>query len=187
MINFEAKKELERREKNIADLASAVRNVPDFPQPGVQFKDITPILADPALFRRAVDALIEPYSPGAVDQVIGIDARGFIFAAAAALRLRAGFIPIRKKGKLPFYTHEESYDLEYGTNTVAIHADAVAPGAQLLLIDDLLATGGTAGAALKLLKNFDAQVVEAVFLIELSALKGREKIPQTPVRSVIAF
>lgn len=167
-------------------LASAVRNVPDFPKPGVQFKDITPILADSALFRRAVDALIEPYSPGAVDQVIGIDARGFIFAAAA-LRLRAGFIPIRKKGKLPFHAHEESYDLEYGTNTVAIHADAVAPGAQLLLIDDLLATGGTASAALNLLKNFDAPVVEAVFLIELTALKGREKILQTPVRSVIAF
>lgn len=186
MINFEAEKELERREENIADLSSAVRNIPDFPKAGIQFKDITPILADSALFRRAVDALIEPYSPGAIDQIIGIDARGFIFAAAAALQLRAGFTPIRKKGKLPFYTHEESYDLEYGTNTVAIHADAIPPGAQLLLIDDLLATGGTAAATLKLLKNFHAQVVEAVFLIELPALKGREKILQTPVRSVIA-
>lgn len=167
-------------------LASAIRNVPDFPKPGVQFKDITPILSNPALFRQAVDALIKPYPPGEIDQIIGIDARGFIFAAAAALRLEAGFIPIRKKGKLPFYTHEESYDLEYGTNTVAIHADAIPPGSRLLLIDDLLATGGTAVAALKLLKNFKAQVVEAIFLIELSALKGREKIPQTPVRSIIA-
>ena len=166
-------------------LAAAVRNIPDFPKPGIQFKDITPILADPALFRQAVDALIEPYSPGDINQIVGIDARGFIFAAAAALRLEAGFIPIRKKGKLPFYTHEESYDLEYGTNTVAIHADAIPPGAQILLIDDLLATGGTAIAALNLLKNFEAQVVEAVFLIELSALNGREKIPQTPVRSII--
>lgn len=167
-------------------LAAAIRNVPEFPKPGVQFKDITPILSAPALFRQAVDALIEPYSPGTIDQIIGIDARGFIFAAAAALRLEAGFIPIRKKGKLPFRTYEESYDLEYGTNTVAIHADAVPPGARLLLIDDLLATGGTAGAALNLLKNFNAQVVEAVFLIELPALKGREKIRQTPVRSIIA-
>lgn len=186
MINFEAKKELERREKNIAYLASSVRNIPDFPKPGIQFKDITPILSNPALFRQAVDALIEPHLPGTIDQIIGIDARGFIFAAAAALRLEAGFIPIRKKGKLPFHTYEESYDLEYGTNTVAIHADAIPSGSRLLLIDDLLATGGTAGAALKLLKNFDAQVLEAIFLIELRALKGREKIHQTPVRSIIA-
>ncbi len=167
-------------------LAAAVRNIPDFPKPGIQFKDITPILSDPALFRQSVDTLIEPYPLGAIDQIVGIDARGFIFAAAAALQLEAGFIPIRKKGKLPFYTHEESYELEYGTNTVAIHADAIPPGARLLLIDDLLATGGTASAALKLLKNFDAQVLEAIFLIELPALKGREKISRTPVRSIIA-
>ncbi len=168
-------------------LAAAVRNIPDFPKPGIQFKDITPILSDPALFRRAVEALIEPYRPGEIDQIAGIDARGFIFAAAAARRLEAGFIPIRKKGKLPFDTYEESYQLEYGANTIAVHTDAVPPGANLLLIDDLLATGGTAGAASKLLEKLGARVIEAIFLIELTFLKGREKIPQIPARTIIAY
>src|SRR5438445_586699 len=130
-----------------ADLQRAIRNIPDFPQPGIQFKDITPVLADARLFSGCVDLLTANCLPGSVEAVVGIDARGFIFAAAAALRLRAGFVPVRKKGKLPYQTHEQNYDLEYGTNTVAIHIDAVKPGSRVVLIDDLLATGGTSAAA----------------------------------------
>lgn len=128
----------------IQDLRQAIRNIPDFPKPGIQFKDITPVLADPKLFAGCIDLLIDGFKPGEVDTVVGIDARGFIFAAAAALKLNAGFVPVRKQGKLPFDTHEQSYDLEYGSNTIAIHTDAVKPGIRVLLIDDLLATGGTA-------------------------------------------
>src|SRR4030095_127940 len=127
----------------VQDLSRAIRNVPDFPKPGIQFKDITPVLADPRLFAGCIGLLIDGFTPGQVDAVVGIDARGFIFAAAAALRLNAGFVPVRKKGKLPYQTHEQGYDLEYGTNTIAIHVDALKPGSRVLLIDDLLATGGT--------------------------------------------
>src|ERR1043165_6131325 len=134
-----------------AQLEKAIRNVPDFPIPGIQFKDITPVLADARLFAGSIDLLAHNFRPGTVDVVVGIDARGFIFAAAAALKLKAGFVPVRKKGKLPYTTFEQSYALEYGTNTIAIHADAVAPGKRVLLIDDLLATGGTAEAAAMLL------------------------------------
>src|ERR1700689_4656461 len=122
-----------------------------------------------------------------VDAIVGIDARGFIFAAAAALRLEAGFIPVRKKGKLPFKTHEQNYDLEYGSNTIAIHVDAVKPGSRVLLIDDLLATGGTAGAAAKLLQRLDVTILEMSFLIELSFLKGRETLHGFPVRSLVVY
>src|SRR3954470_14436535 len=130
-----------------AEIEAAIRNVPDFPKAGIQFKDITPVLADSRLFCGSVDLLTDRFKPGSVDAVVGIDARGFIFAAAAALKLQAGFIPVRKKGKLPFQTHEQEYDLEYGTNVVAIHTDALKRGSRVLLIDDLLATGGTAAAA----------------------------------------
>src|SRR6476620_10856627 len=133
-----------------SDIERAIRNIPDFPKPGIQFKDITPVLADPRLFAGSIDLLTSGFKPGMVDAVVGIDARGFIFAAAAALKLQAGFIPVRKKGKLPYSTHEQSYDLEYGTNTVAIHTDALKPGTRVLLVDDLLATGGTAQAAAQL-------------------------------------
>src|SRR5277367_3009442 len=126
------------------EIEAAIRNIPDFPKPGIQFKDITPVLADARLFAGSIDLLIGKFKPGMVDAVVGIDARGFIFAAAAALRLQAGFVPVRKKGKLPFDTYEQDYSLEYGTNTIAIHTDAVHPGSRVLLIDDLLATGGTA-------------------------------------------
>src|SRR5688500_3445647 len=130
-----------------ADIAERIRNIPDFPKPGIQFKDITPVLADPKLFAGSIDLLIANYVPGSIDAVVGIDARGFIFASGAALKLQCGFVPIRKKGKLPFETHEASYDLEYGSNTVAIHTDAVTSRSRVLLVDDLLATGGTAAAA----------------------------------------
>jgi len=170
-----------------ADLAQAIRTVPDFPKPGIQFKDITPVLADARLFSGSIDLLTQNFSPGMVETVVGIDARGFIFAAAAAVKLQAGFVPVRKKGKLPYKTHEQTYDLEYGTNTVAIHVDALKPGSRVLLIDDLLATGGTAAAAAALVKRVGGQILEISFLIELSFLKGREKLKGYPVRSLVVF
>jgi adenine phosphoribosyltransferase len=169
------------------DLARAVRNVPDFPQPGIQFKDITPLLADPELFAGAIDLLTANVVPGSVDVVVGIDARGFIFASAAALKLKAGFVPIRKKGKLPYKTFEQSYELEYGSSTVAIHVDALKPGSRVLLVDDLLATGGTACAAAALVKRAGAEIVEITFLIELGFLKGRDKLRGYPLRSLIVY
>ncbi|HWY76168.1 MAG TPA: adenine phosphoribosyltransferase [Verrucomicrobiae bacterium] len=170
-----------------ADIETAIRNIPDFPKPGIQFKDITPVLADSRLFAGSIDLLTGNFKPGMVDAVVGIDARGFIFAAGAALRLQAGFVPVRKKGKLPYQTHEQSYDLEYGANTIAIHIDAVKPGSRVLLIDDLLATGGTAAAAAALLKKVGAQVLEITFLIELKFLAGREKLKDYPVRSIVTY
>ncbi|MBT5928038.1 MAG: adenine phosphoribosyltransferase [Verrucomicrobia bacterium] len=169
------------------DLAAAIRNIPDFPKPGIQFKDITPVLADAELFQSAIEHLTAPYQPGDVDVVVGVDARGFIFAAAAALHLKAGFVPVRKQGKLPFNTHEESYDLEYGSNTVAIHTDAISKGSRTLLVDDLLATGGTAVAALKLLRKLEVNLLEAAFLVELDFLKGRDLLENVPVRSIIRY
>lgn len=171
----------------VEELRAAIRNIPDFPKPGIQFKDITPVLADPRMFAACVDLLIDGFKPGQVDTIVGIDARGFIFAAAAALRLNAGFVPVRKKGKLPFDTHEQSYDLEYGSNTIAIHVDAVKPGSRVLLIDDLLATGGTAEAAALLLQKVGAHILEAAFFIELKDLQGRARIQHCPVRSLVAY
>jgi adenine phosphoribosyltransferase len=170
-----------------SEIERAIRNIPDFPKQGIQFKDITPVLADPRLFAGCIDLLAGRFKPGTVDAVVGIDARGFIFAAAAALRLEAGFVPVRKKGKLPFQTHEQDYALEYGTNTIAIHIDAVKPGARVLLIDDLLATGGTAAAAAALLQKIGAEILEISFLIELTFLGGREKLKPFPVRSVVSY
>jgi adenine phosphoribosyltransferase len=170
-----------------AQLSAAIRNVPDFPKPGIQFKDITPVLADARLFNGAVDLLIQDHKPGSIDAIVGIDARGFIFAAAAAIKLQTGFVPVRKKGKLPYQCHEESYDLEYGSNTVAIHVDALRPGARVLLVDDLLATGGTASAAISLVKKTGAQIVQVSFLIELAFLNGRAKLPGLPVKSLIIY
>jgi adenine phosphoribosyltransferase len=171
----------------VEQLAKAIRNVPDFPQPGIQFKDITPVLSDPRLFAGSIDLLAGQFQPGSIDAVVGIDARGFIFAAAVAYKLRCGFVPVRKKGKLPYLAYEQSYDLEYGSNTIAIHTDAVKPGSRVLLVDDLLATGGTAGAAAKLLQRLGAEILEITFLIELSFLKGRSKLEGFPVRSLIVF
>jgi adenine phosphoribosyltransferase len=160
-----------------AEIAAAIRNVPDFPKPGIQFKDITPVLADARLFAGSIDLLTQNITPGSVDAVVGIDARGFIFAAAAALKLKAGFVPVRKKGKLPFTTHEEDYALEYGSATVAMHTDALKPGARVLLIDDLLA----------LMEKLGAKILETSFLIELKFLNGREKLKNHPVRSVVVY
>src|SRR5664280_1787927 len=170
-----------------ADIERAIRNIPDFPKTGIQFKDITPVLADARLFSGSIDLLTERFKPGAVDAVVGIDARGFIFAAAAAVKLQAGFIPVRKKGKLPYRTLEQEYDLEYGTAAVAIHVDALKPGSRVLLIDDLLATGGTAAAAASLVRGLGARILEISFLIELGFLNGRQKLKDYPVRSLIVY
>lgn len=170
-----------------ADIQGAIRNVADFPKPGIQFKDITPVLADARLFSGCIDLLCDTVKPGMVDAVVGIDARGFIFAAAAAMKLGAGFVPIRKKGKLPFQTHEQSYDLEYGTSTVAVHVDALRPGSKVLLIDDLLATGGTAAAAAALVEKLGATILEISFLIELQFLNGREKLKRHRITSLVRY
>src|SRR5258708_7314828 len=172
---------------NLADIQGAIRSLPDFPKAGILFKDITPLLADAALFSASIDLLIGEFKPGMVDAVVGIDARGFIFAAAAAMKLQAGFVPIRKKGKLPFQTHEQDYALEYGTATVAVHVDALKPGSRVLLIDDLLATGGTAAAAAALVQKLGAHILEISFLIELSFLHGRQKLNQYPIRSLVVY
>jgi len=169
------------------DIEQAIRNVPDFPKPGIQFKDITPVLADARLFAGSIELLTEKFKPGEVDAVVGIDARGFIFAAAAATKLHAGFVPVRKKGKLPYKTIEQDYSLEYGHATVAMHTDALKPGARVLLIDDLLATGGTSAAAVGLMKKLGAQILEVTFLIELKFLNGREKLMGSPIRSIVVY
>jgi adenine phosphoribosyltransferase len=171
----------------ISHIEQAIRNIPDFPKPGIQFKDITPVLADARLFAASIDMLTADFQAGMVDAVVGIDARGFIFAAAAALKLQAGFIPVRKKGKLPFDTHEQSYELEYGTNTIAIHTDALKPTSRVLLIDDLLATGGTAEAAARLVEKVGARILQISFVIELSFLKGRDRLKPFPVRSLVVY
>lgn len=171
----------------VADLAAAVRNIPDFPKPGIQFKDITPVLGDARLFATCIDLLTANVVAGGVDAVVGIDARGFIFAAAAALKLQSAFVPVRKKGKLPYQTFEQTYDLEYGSNTVAVHVDALKPGSRVLLIDDLLATGGTAGAAASLMEQMGVKIVEMSFFIELGFLKGRERLKGYPVRSLVVY
>ena len=171
----------------VTEIERAIRTIPDFPQPGIQFKDITPLLADARLFAGAIDLLTEKFKPGSVDAVVGIDARGFIFAAAAAVRLQAGFVPVRKKGKLPYQTHEQEYALEYGHATVAIPVDAPKPGSRVLLIDDLLATGGTAAAAAALVKKLGARILEAAFLIELKFLNGRAKLAGVPIRSLVVY
>ena len=168
-------------------LKDTIRTIPDYPKPGIQFKDITPVLADGRLFAGAMDLLLDGVGRQEVDKVVGIDARGFIFAAAAAARLGCGFVPVRKKGKLPWQTHEASYDLEYGSATVAVHVDAVRPGERVLLLDDLLATGGTAAATVSLLGKLGAQLVGIRFLIELSFLDGRRRLGEAPVQSLVTY
>ena len=168
-------------------LRAAVRDVVDFPKPGIIFKDITPILADGALFRESISLLCETAGDVKIDKIVGIDARGFIFAAAVADRLGAGFVPVRKKGKLPWKTRQTAYSLEYGESIVELHEDAVKPGETILLVDDLLATGGTAAAAVKLLDELGANLVGISVLIELGFLQGRSKLAPHPVHSIITY
>lgn len=170
-----------------ATLRSAVRDVIDFPQPGIVFKDITPILSNAELFRESVTLLCDTAGGLKIDKVVGIDARGFIFAAAVADRIGAGFVPVRKKGKLPWKTHQTSYSLEYGEAVVELHQDAIHPGESVLLVDDLLATGGTAEAAVKLLDELGANLVAISFLIELGFLHGREKLLPHAIHSILKY
>lgn len=175
-------------EKNLSRLREAIRDVHDFPKPGIVFKDITPILASGELFRLAIDEFVSAVGGESPDKIVGIDARGFIFGAALADRLGAGFVPVRKKGKLPWETHGAAYTLEYGEAHVEIHRDAILPGEKVVLIDDLLATGGTAGAALKLIQELGGEVVCLTFLIELSFLEGREKLdPGTRTVALLTY
>ncbi len=172
---------------SIHSLYAAVRDIADFPKHGIIFKDITPILADATLFRKSISLLCETVCSTKIDKVVGIDARGFIFAAAVADRLNAGFVPVRKKGKLPWKTRQTAYSLEYGESIVEIHEDAILPGESVLLVDDLLATGGTAAAAVKLLDELGAKLVGISVLIELGFLHGRERLLPHPVSSILKY
>lgn len=168
-------------------LRHAVRDVPDFPKPGILFRDITPILNDPDLLRATVGELARIAREHGARRIAGIDARGFIFGAAVALELGVGFVPIRKKGKLPFHSVSQSYDLEYGSAEIEVHVDAFQPGEPVAIIDDLLATGGTAAAAAELVRRAGAVPVVAEFVIELSFLHGRAALGETAVTSLIAY
>ncbi len=159
-----------------AMLIDHIRTIPDYPKPGIQFRDITTLLADPDAYRETIDQLAAPYQDARIDRVVGIEARGFILGGALADRLRAGFVPVRKKGKLPHETLRVAYALEYGTDEIEIHRDAVAHGERVLLVDDLIATGGTALAAVQLLETLGATIVAAAFVIDLPELGGGEKL-----------
>ena len=169
------------------DLATKIRDVPNFPKPGIIFKDITPLLKDVRAFQSVIDTLARRYADKRIDLVLGIEARGFIFASALAYRLDAGFIPIRKKGKLPYTTDSVEYLLEYGTDRVEMHTDAVAPGARVVVVDDLIATGGTIEAACKLVERQKGVVVECAFVIELKFLNGRDRLKGQEVFSLIQY
>ncbi len=166
-------------------IKAAIRDIPDFPQKGIIFKDITPVIGDPALLKCVVEELAAPYKGKGITKVAAVESRGFIFGSSMAILLGAGFVPIRKKGKLPFKTIEQSYSLEYGTATLEMHVDAVKKGDKVLLVDDLLATGGTAEACVKMIRQLGAEVVAAQFLIELGFCKGREKLPGLSVGAPI--
>jgi adenine phosphoribosyltransferase len=167
------------------DLQRFIRDIPDFPKKGIIFKDITPLLADPRALAAAVEQLSGPYASSGVQVVAGIESRGFIFGALVAQRLGAGFVPIRKPGKLPHKTLCESYQLEYGSDAVEIHTDAVAKGQKVLMVDDLLATGGTMSAACKLVRKLGGQIVAVAFVIELCFLHGRDKLKDYPLHTLI--
>ncbi len=169
----------------IQRLADALRTVPDFPKPGIQFIDITPILQNGQLFRLVINLMLERYMKKGLDAIVGIDARGFIFGGAVANQLGIAFIPIRKKGKLPWQTLDKSYELEYGSATISIHKDAIKRGQKVVVIDDLLATGGTAAAASELVKELGGDLLEMTFLVELEFLKGRDKLAGNNIHSII--
>ena len=171
------------------DLRSSIRTIPDYPKPGIMFRDITTLLGDARAFRRAVDALVQPWAGSKIDKVAGMEARGFILGGAVAHQVSAGFIPIRKKGKLPHKRVSIAYSLEYGLDEMEMHEDAVTKGEKVILVDDLIATGGTAEGAVKLLKQQGADVLAACFIIDLPELGGAEKIRKlgVPVRTLITF
>jgi len=169
------------------ELEKYIRSIPDWPKKGILFRDITPLLAEPKAFAAAIDALCAGFTEAGIEYVAAVEARGFIFGAAVAKRLGVGFVPIRKKGKLPFKTESVSYDLEYGTDTLEVHSDAIKKGAKVLMVDDLLATGGTMAAACKLIEKIGGQIVGITFLIELSELAGRDKLTGYKIKTVISY
>lgn len=169
------------------DLRTLIRDVPDFPSPGILFRDITPLLAHPQGLREVTEHLLTRYASYRLDKVVGIESRGFIFGAPVAEALSVGFIPARKPGKLPWTALEESYALEYGTNTLCLHADAIAPGERVLIIDDVIATGGTLAAARRLVERLGGEVVEITTIVELTFLKGRNVIPDVPFYSMLQY
>jgi adenine phosphoribosyltransferase len=169
------------------NLERYIRGVPDWPEKGILFRDITPLLADAKAFAAAIDALCVGFTDVGIEYVAAVEARGFIFGAAVAKKLGAGFVPIRKKSKLPFKTESITYDLEYGTDTLEVHTDAVDKGAKVLMVDDLLATGGTMAAACKLIEKIGGQIVGISFLIELGELAGREKLGGYKIKTVISY
>jgi adenine phosphoribosyltransferase len=172
----------------LKQLESAIRDVTDFPKPGIVFKDMTPILGDAQLFKGVIDILSEETEKSRPHKVVGIDARGFLFGAPVAYKLGLGFVPVRKKGKLPFTTVGSAYQLEYGDAAMEMHLDAIAPGERVVLIDDLLATGGTSGAAVNLIQKVGGIVTVALFVVELSFLNGSKKLPpNVPLHSLIKF
>ena len=171
----------------IDKLRAGIRDVPDFPKKGIVFKDITPILSDHALFRASIDLFLERCREKKIDKIVGIDARGFLFGSAVAYELGVGFVPIRKRGKLPYKTEVTKYSLEYGEAEMEMHVDAVKPSERIVLVDDLLATGGTSAAAATLIAKAGGRLLEAQFLIELEFLHGREKLGQTPVISFLKY
>lgn len=170
-----------------AELQAYIRDIPDWPRKGILFRDITPLLASASAFARAVNALAGPFLGRGIEYVAAVEARGFIFGAAVAEKLAAGFVPIRKKGKLPYETQSCTYDLEYGTDTLEVHRDAVKSGANVLIVDDLLATGGTSAAAAKLIEKIGGKVAGLAFLIELTELKGREKLSRYEISTIISY
>ncbi len=169
------------------NLSDYIRDVPDFPKPGIVFKDITPLLSSSTAFDATISRFANHYCEQRIDVIVAAESRGFIFGAPLALRLQAAFVPVRKPGKLPFSTHRHSYDLEYGSDTLEIHSDALHAGQRVLVIDDLLATGGTVGACLQLLNNFSVEIVEFAFLIHLKALEGEKKLAPHSVFSLLEF
>ena len=168
-------------------LQDYIRDIPDWPKKGILFRDITPLLADPAAFSEAVNALCADFTDKGIEYVAAVEARGFIFGAAVAERLHAGFVPIRKKGKLPYKAESVTYDLEYGTDTLQVHCDAIKKGAKVLMVDDLLATGGTMAAACKLIEKIKGQITGISFLIELTGLAGRKKLGGYKINCVISY
>jgi len=172
---------------DVEQLKALVRDVPDFPQPGIVFKDITPLLADEIAFSTVIDLIVVHFGRGNVDKVVGIEARGFILASPVAYHFGAGFVPVRKKDKLPWETESEGYELEYGSATLEIHRDGVEPGERVLIVDDVLATGGTARATARLVERIGGKVVGIAFLIELGFLKGRQQLDGYDLFTLISY
>lgn len=171
----------------IDELKSCIRDIPDFPKKGIIFKDITTLLGDAAAFKKSIDLLAKKFKTARIDYVIGVESRGFILGSVLAYKLGAGFVPVRKKGKLPYKTKSVTYQLEYGTDSLEIHQDAIPANSRVLIVDDLLATGGTVEAVSKLVKTFKVNIVGVAFLVELSFLDGKKKLQDLPIHSIIKY